>query len=357
MKIAHVVYDLDLGGIQTMLINIVNEQAESGNDIMLIVINNLMAESLRKVIDEKVQVICLGREVSSKNPVAFVKMNLLLYKKNVDVVHVHYANLWRFFIIPALKEKLCVTQHDICSDTDVKYLRHYNKVFAISETVGADIYKKTRISPKVVMNGIRTELINHTRNIQHEDFRIVQVSRLFHQKKGQHILLAAIKKLKEEGVLNIHVDFIGEGESLDYLEGLVKDFGLSDNVHFLGSRPQSYIFENLSYYDLFVQPSLYEGFGLTVAEAMAAKVPVLVSANQGPLEIIDNGRCGYFFKNGDAADCADKIKLFVLGKNDKSKIDKAYQRVLECYNVSVTARTYIEEYGVSCNLSNEIINI
>lgn len=344
MKIAHVVYDLDLGGIQTMLVNIVNEQAKSDNEIILVIINNLIIESLRKEIDKKVQIVCLKRKVGSRNPWPFVKMNLFLYKNEVNVVHVHYANLWRFFFLPTLKKKLCVTQHDVCSETDVKYLQYYNAVFAISETVGADIYSKTGISPKVVMNGIRPELIKHTRNTPHEDFRIVQISRLLHQKKGQHILIEAIKRLKDDGFLNIHVDFIGDGESLDYLKRLVEASGLSDNICFLGARPQSYIFEKLPDYDLLVQPSLYEGFGLTVAEAMAAKVPVLVSANQGPLEIIDHGKCGYYFKNGEAADCANKIKLFVIGKNDRTKIEKAYQRVLECYNVAVTARAYIEEY-------------
>lgn len=344
MKIAHVVYDLDLGGIQTMPVNIVNEQAKSNNEIIIVIINNLIVESLRREIYGKVRIVCMGRRVGSRNPWALVKMNLFLYKEDVSVVHVHYANLWRFFFLPTLRKKLCVTQHDVCSETDVKFLRYYDAVFAISETVGADIYNKTGILPKVVMNGIRPELIKHTRNTPHEDFRIVQISRLLHQKKGQHILIAAIKRLKDERFLNIRVDFIGDGESLDYLKRLVEASGLSDNIHFLGARPQSYIFNNLPNYDLLVQPSLYEGFGLTVAEAMAAKVPVLVSANQGPLEIIDHGKCGYYFKNGDAVDCADKIKLFVMGKNDRTKTEKAYQRVLECYNVAVTARTYIEEY-------------
>ena len=95
---------------------------------------------------------------------------------------------------------------------------------------------------------------------------------------------------------------------------------------------------------MFVQPSIYEGFGLTVAEAMAAKIPVLVSENQGPLEIIDNGKYGYYFKNGDANDCADKIINIIEQGVDKNLIEAAYNRVEENYSVTQTAINYINEY-------------
>lgn len=112
----------------------------------------------------------------------------------------------------------------------------------------------------------------------------------------------------------------------------------------MGAKDQSFIFEHLCDYDLYVQPSIYEGFGLTVAESMAAKVPVLVSENQGPLEIIDNGKYGYYFKNQDVEDCASKIEMFLKHKNDPSMISSAYQRVASLYNVKNTARKYLELY-------------
>ena len=97
-------------------------------------------------------------------------------------------------------------------------------------------------------------------------------------------------------------------------------------------------------YDLFIQPSRYEGFGLTVAEAIAAKVPVLVSNIEGPREIIDGGRLGLNFQNESAADCAVKLKSFIeYGRND-AQVVEAYQYVCEHYDVSITARKYIDVY-------------
>jgi len=49
-------------------------------------------------------------------------------------------------------------------------------------------------------------------------FKIVQVSRLNHLKKGQHIAIEALKVLKDKGFDNIHLDFIGEGESEQFLK-------------------------------------------------------------------------------------------------------------------------------------------
>lgn len=205
--------------------------------------------------------------------------------------------------------------------------------------------KWTGLKSEVVLNGIDVYSIKHSKEQNNDnDFKIVQISRLMHKKKGQHILIKAIEKLVRKGYTNMRLELIGDGESRQFLENLTDKLGLSKYVFFIGAKNQSYIYTHLCKYDLYVQPSIYEGFGLTVTEAMAAKVPVLVSENQGPLEIIGNGRYGYSFKNQDVDDCAEKIEIFLCGKNDKSMVEKAYQRVLDVYNVRVTARTYLEKY-------------
>ena len=75
MKIAHVVYGLEFGGIETMLVNIVNEQVKSGNEISVIVINNTINAGLRSSIDKRVKFFCIGRPVGSKNPYHLLKFN------------------------------------------------------------------------------------------------------------------------------------------------------------------------------------------------------------------------------------------------------------------------------------------
>lgn len=342
MKIVHIVYGLELGGIETMLVNILNEQAKTDNEISVIIINNTINNDLYSAIDNRVKVYCLGRPVGSKNPYYVFKLNKTLYELKADIYHLHSPTMYRFF--PYLNRPQCVTVHDILNDMEQKYLKRYKHVFSISKAVSDDIYLKIGIKAKLVLNGINTFSICNKNGSQHKSaFKIVQISRLMHSKKGQHILIEAVKIVKDRGY-KVLVDFIGEGSSFDYLTALIKENDLENEVKLLGAKSQQYIFEHLCEYDLFVQPSIYEGFGLTVAEAMAAKIPVLVSENQGPLEIINNGKYGYYFKNGDANDCADKIINIIEQGVDENMIEAAYNRVEENYSVTQTAINYINEY-------------
>lgn len=344
MKIVHIVYSLGLGGIETMLINIANEQVR-GNDIYIIVINNLYEKSLVASLDKNVHFHCLKRKLKSRSLIPVIKLNLLLMSLRPDIIHMHTASI-AMLLLPIFRKKLCATLHDVIrkESKKLKYLYKARKVFAISNVVNEDLHKYMHIKSEVVCNGIKPELITHNAHVSAGVFRIVQISRLDHLKKGQHILIKAVRKVVDDGYKNISLDLIGEGESMEYLNSLVDELGLDGYVHFLGSQTQSYIFKHLHEYDLFVQPSIFEGFGLTVAEAMAAKVPVLVSENQGPLEIIDNGRYGYSFKNQDVDDCVEKLEIFLNHQNDTKMVEYAYKRVCECYNVRITAETYLAKY-------------
>lgn len=346
MKVVHITYGFGLGGIETMLHNIANEQVALRQKIFILVINDIINNELKNSLDPRVKFICLKRKVSSTSILPFIKLNYLLFKINPDIIHLHYSSIARFIFIPSLLHKTCVTQHDVCNKQNSKYLYKCKRIYAISNIVKSDIKKWTDLDSEVVLNGIDVDKIKHQKYSQTNTklFKIVQVSRLMHEKKGQHILIKAVNKLIRQGYNQIRLDFIGDGASHEYLEELVKELDIKENVRFLGNKDQSYIYEHLCDYNLFVQPSIYEGFGLTVTEAMAAKIPVLVSENQGPLEIIDYGKYGYSFKNKDIDDCATKIETFLNGQNDKNMLEKAYRRVQEMYNVKITAKTYLKKY-------------
>ena len=347
MKIVHVVYGLEFGGIETMLVNIVNEQVLMGHDIHVVCINNTINKDLRDAISTEVKFHNLGRTVGSKNPYYLLKFNYKLKTISPDIIHLHTSSMIRYFIGTGWRKKMCVTKHDVHEDN---HLHYYSNIYAISEAVKEFVQKEYALNSKVIINGINVQKIKYTKTTSDSDtLKIVQVSRLNHTIKGQHILLEAIKLVKERGY-KVSLDFIGDGPSMGYLKELINEYELNEEVKLLGGKSQQYIFDNLCNYDLFVQPSINEGFGLTVAEAMAAKVPVLISENQGPLEIIDNGKYGCSFKNGDAKDCAQKIITFIEQGVDSGVIEEAYQRAEELYSVKLTAQKYIEEYNSILNL-------
>lgn len=347
MKILHVIWSFNFGGIETMLVNIANEQVVLGHEVGVLVVDaGKTNPDLVKTLDSHIRLFCANRKWGVKDIFAILRLNEIIGGFRPDVIHLHSSSIFKY-LFPRYRKFCNVTLHALCNKQNTDHIEKVPRVFAISQSVAKDLMQKKGVASMVNPNGIRPELIR-AKCTERDSclFRIVQVSRLEHLKKGQHILIEAAKSLLDNGITNFAIDFIGNGDSLEYLKQLAQNNNMEEHVHFLGTKDQKYIYDNLCCYDLFVQPSIYEGFGLTVAEAMAAKVPVLVSTGQGPEEVIDGGKYGYLFKNSDVEDCASKMSMFIENKNDKSLIEKAYQRVWSLYNVRVTTQTYIDNYIV-----------
>lgn len=342
LKVLHITWGLKLGGLETMLVNIANYQVNYAL-VTVIVINKAYDDELIKKINKKVDVIFLNRIVDSRDVISFIKLNYLILKIKPFVIHSHAPRIGMVVFPFIFKHKLVYTVHDV--GIDHKYFKNYdkNQLVTISKSVQKDLQERLQINSKVIYNGVFVENIKKKHiNNKRASFRIVQISRLMHKKKGQHILIEAIAMLRDIGITGIELDIIGEGESESFLKELVHNLGLK-NVNFLGAKQYSFINNHLCDYDLLVQPSLFEGFGLTVAEAMAAKVPVLVSDIDGPMEIIDSGKFGYCFKSGSSEDCVEKIR-FIMSNDNSEMVNQAYNRVLTEFNVENTAKKYFEYY-------------
>ena len=93
-----------------------------------------------------------------------------------------------------------------------------------------------------------------------------------------------------------------------------------------------------------MQPSLSEGFGLTAAEALAAKIPVLVSDQEALKEVIDDGKCGYIFKTGDYVDLSNKLKSIMSQKPNDKMLEDGRKRVDNFFDVKKTAEKYLDNY-------------
>lgn len=343
MKIAHIHWSLGTGGIETMLPDIANEQAKT-NDVALIIINDWVELSiLAKVNQEKVKVVLINRHEGSKNPWSIIKLNLFLIKFRPDVIHTHAYREINLVVYPFGKRVRTIHNTHNVSDEYPKY----DKLISISKAV-YEFTLNQGFDSVVADNGIPVSRIAHAKATPFADGKLhfVQVSRLHIEQKGQDILLKALGILKNErGISNFKMHFVGNGGDKALLLKLTHELHLDDEVVFEGVKDQAWVYENLCNYDLFIQPSRYEGFGLTVAEAIAAKVPVLVSNIEGPLEIIDGGRLGLSFENENVSDCAEKIKQFILNGRNNEQVEAAYEYVKNNYDVSVTARKYLDIYN------------
>ncbi len=125
-----------------------------------------------------------------------------------------------------------------------------------------------------------------------------------HENKGIDIMLEAFARLRDRGVA-ARLRIAGDGPEMAALRAMATDLGLDDQVAFTGwvSPAADY----LATLDLFVLPSRVEPFGLVVAEAMAAGVPVIASDIDGPKEILEGGALGQLVPPEDDAALANAI--------------------------------------------------
>lgn len=341
MKIAHVVWGLGTGGVETMLVDIVNIQIET-EEVKVYVINAICDENVVNKIDTRVDIIYCNREIGSKNFFPIIKFNIMLIKYNPDIIHCHYSNLAKLFFSPHRK---LVTIHN--TQSEGRDFHKFDYLFCISKAVKKDVAQKGYPNGCVVYNGIHVDKINHRPKgifANTKEKRFVCIGRLY-KDKGQWLLVEAINELVNvRGLSDFSIDFIGEGEDYEMLQKRVIKYGLTEKISFLGIKPREYFYPLLCEYDLLILPSISEGFGLVLAEAAAAKVPIITCDLEGPMEVINNGDFGISFKTGDSKDLADVIERFLNEGKDTERVENAYHYVLENFDIRKTSIRYIEEY-------------
>ena len=350
MKIIHSIFTFTIGGAETMLADIINQQCKSAS-VNLIVVNDKINSNLLQTVNQQVNVFLLNREESNKFQLlqTWLKIRKIVKKINPDVIHCHDNKLFPFFA--TWRKKTCLTVHAMNLPT--LFLKQYRKIFAISTPVQQDIKKRTGIEAEVIYNGIEIEnyvsRTNYDFNLQTDVFRIILISRLCPSIKGQDIAIEALRfLLKKHPGMNIELYFIGDGEGLELLKELAIQRDMDKHIFFQGQTDRTWIKKNLKDFMLLLQPSLYEGFGLTIVEGFVSGLPVIASNIDGPKEIMNMLNAGILVNPGDAADLAEKIEKvyesYVSGNILHSGFLVKDKKQLEVFDIQRTAQNYLEKY-------------
>jgi len=341
MKIVHIIFSLQVGGSESMLIDIMEEQVRLGHDVYLLIVNDEVDEVLENSISEKVKIHKLGRKEGSKNPLFIIKLYAKLYSVHPYIVHCHNVSMGKLLKFYGGRKIITIHTTGIYAPE----LKNFDQVVAISKAVHDDLLETGNCQSVIIHNGIQTKNIAiKTECGDSEYFKVLQVSRLCHEKKGQDIAIKALSALKKKNPdKDISLTFIGEGPSMSYLKKLVSDLNLEGLVNFMGKKDKPYIYKHLKDYDLLIQPSRYEGFGLTIIEGMAAKLPVVVSDIEGPLEVILDGSLGSFFECGNSEDLAKQI-FKIMNSSDSQIVEDAYRYTMHNYSIEKTVKKYLDLY-------------
>lgn len=157
--------------------------------------------------------------------------------------------------------------------------------------------------------------------------QFVNVARLSPE-KNQKVLIDAFAKLRDSGVVaNLYI--LGSGVLKDELEARILELNLSDSVQLLGHREN--VTDFLSLMDYFIFPSLYEGQGMALLEAMSVGLLPIVSDIPTSREIVAENDCGIIAKSNDVEGIYSAM-LTALKTEYFSKFN------LETYNKNVMSR-------------------
>jgi glycosyltransferase involved in cell wall biosynthesis len=152
--------------------------------------------------------------------------------------------------------------------------------------------------------------------------------------KGQSYLITAFAQVITE-IPNIRLVFLGDGVLRGELSGQVKTLGLEKQVLFLGMR--SDVPEIISCSDLFVLPSINEGFGVVLLEAMAMKCPIVATNVGGVPEVVLDGETGILVPPGDPVQLAGGIIRLLKDTSLALKMAECgYQRLKVCFDIRET---------------------
>jgi glycosyltransferase involved in cell wall biosynthesis len=348
IKVLYVIPTLDFGGAERIMVDLARLLDRKKFTVKIVCMKR--AGELASGLDATaVELVVMERGMT---PAAFWKLYKLISASKPDIVHTHLFGADVFGIIAARLagvKKVVSTEHNINYSEGRKKSMIKNwaysladRIVAVSEAVKKYLLKAGNKKNKieVIYNGTDPDRFKpSSRGDLKDEIIIGSIGRLEKQ-KSYGTLIMAMDNLKN---IPIECRLAGNGREKEYLSDLVTSLGLADKVKFTGWNKDIPSF--LAGLDIFVLPSAWEGFGITLIEAGAQGLPVIGSRVDGITEIIEEGVDGLMFKPGDSRELAYKLELLASDKILREKLGANLRRkVMEKFTLTIMVKKYEDLY-------------
>jgi glycosyltransferase involved in cell wall biosynthesis len=161
-------------------------------------------------------------------------------------------------------------------------------------------------------------------------------------RKGVEFLLSAAATLQDE-FPNLRVEIAGSGPQRPYLEQTSARLRLTEHVKFLGWIDD--LRSVLPRWDIFVMPSLEEGFPIAALEAMAAGLPVVASGVGGVPELVEDGKTGWLIPPGDVEALAARLRHLLRSPEEQLRMGaNARARVRDHFSLAQMTENFGKLY-------------
>jgi glycosyltransferase involved in cell wall biosynthesis len=286
---------------------------------------------------------------------------------HIDLVHAHQCTPWFYAALSRClyrKPRLLLEEHGrFYPETESRLRRWVNRWIICRLThrfvaVSRDIkerlvrYEGIRAAEiEVVYNGVRpTEVIaaeerqslRRSFHFEDKDFVVGTVGRL-DPIKNIPMLISSIEKVRSY-IPNVRGLIVGDGEEYQAFEATIAEKGLGDCIQLAGFRADAAMLTQCM--DLFVLASLSEGTSMALLEAMAAGVPVAVTAVGGNPEVVINGDSGWLMPSGDVDSLHNVIVEAVRSPDKASALaENGKRRFRETFMFDGMINRYRDIYG------------
>jgi glycosyltransferase involved in cell wall biosynthesis len=344
LKILHIDPEKNWGGGEAQVVGLLTYLAEKGHQNTLVThprgrlfdhCRNLKIKTLPLVIRNDLDV----------RPIASLRR--LIRQEKYDIVHLHTKrahalSLW----LPRKMHnpKYVVTRRMDYPQTRSWYTRHlYNRrvdgVVAISRTI-FDLLVSAGVDSeriRLIHSGIDAQRFEMppSESSSSQDVPVVGIVAALEERKGHRFLLEAAARLKERGSRVKYV-LAGDGSLRAELKAMTERLNLIGDVKFFDFISDTPVF--LSNIDIFVLPSLHEGLGVAVLEAMAAGKAVVASRVGGLAELVVDSVTGVLVPPRDADSLATAIARLITDKSLARQMGlKGSERVREHFTLEQMA--------------------
>lgn len=349
LKITLLVRYFTIGGLERVVIALSNEYVRRGYETQIVIMSRGKRNSLITELDSKVEILFLDG-----NP--FVKVRKLRNAVKGRFVHIHFGDgkIHPWIRLQLIGMTKTVTYHSVyrhkrnwfLNKMDYLCNRKLKKVIAVSDAVKDFCTKDIGLNPDkvlVIKNGIKIEDRKRPLQVNVQRLEFLVLCSLYSHKNHKEII-EQFARLKKDGFQNWHLTFIGDGPCMAELFLQARNLGIENDITWLGAVWNQAIVDSIfNKMDILLSASTYEGFPISILEAMRYHIPLMLSDIPPHREA--GGDIAYYFQLGDYESFRDAFVQIgnsaMLLENRGNDIFKRLQN----FDINSTVEQYLMVYN------------
>jgi glycosyltransferase involved in cell wall biosynthesis len=355
-----------IGGTEQLLLNLLKNLDKDRFDIYIVTIlgSGPMEKDFRELgcsiffLSSKKYPSSFLLKIAWVLSVPFILLRLIVFLRKINpdtiITSLYQSDILGYLANLIFNKRMISIQHDMVKKGSIirwlkiNAFKKSDKVIAISNDVKEfliEYFEVTDSKIEVIYNGVDFEKFLSFQKTNDNWKPVFGIIARLDRIKGHIYILEAFKKLKNEGIKLPKCIFVGDGVERKNLEEFAIKNELS-NVEFTGEILN--IGEYLKQIDVFLFPSLSEGLGIAILEALVAKTLVIASNVGGIKELIKDKETGILVKPANTDDLYKAIKWVLENKEEAIKLrEKSFEWInknRQLFDIKKVAQKYSEVF-------------